>query len=250
MKFIIKLVLIATSIFLLATQNIAIAKSNANKLAKMYGNAIEDASLVEESEISTQLTVLSIDNKKLVWNENNSKILVATWKSQEAYENYVKPYSKTSDNEKYVTWVTAVPEVKEFCQSYEKKKKKSRIDKRLKQYLGLNTTWSYDVFVEMWVSPEDLFRPCTDPEINDATCAVNFGETVPVVKNIKDYKRFYQNLYYSSFRTTNGIVPWTGLGYTYDWANNKTDIGASEFIIVPNGEYEIHKVSTTAEYCQ
>jgi len=176
---------------------------------------------------------------------------VVTWKSQHAYENYIKPYTRTSDQEEFVIWVTAVPEVKEFCKNFAKKKaRQDKLDVRLKKLLGLNNTWNYDVFVEMWVSPNDLFRPCTDPDINDTSCNLNFTDTTPKVKNITDYKRFYQNLYYSSFRATDNIVPWTGLGYTYDWAKNNTDVGMSEFIIVPSGEYEINKVTATAEYCK
>jgi len=244
--------IIAASAMLLIASQPVFAKENLTRLAKLYDKAVDDASLAEDSEISQQLTVISSSNQKLIWNDDNSKVLVATWKSKTAFDQYIAPYNKTSDNEQYVTWVTAVPEVQEFCQAYTQRKKKAgaaKLDKRLKQHLGLNTTWDYDVFVEMWVSPDDLFRPCTDPEITDASCNLNFDDSLPEVKNIKNYKRFYQNLYYSSFRSPNNIVPWAGLGYTYDWANNQTDVGASEFIIVPKGEYEIHRVATTAQYC-
>jgi hypothetical protein len=242
-----------TAALWMIASNTAFAKVNTNKLDKMYTKAVEDANLVEQSEIDNTLTAITPSNADLMWSEDNKKILVATWKSQEAYDKYIKPYSQTSGSEQYVTWVTAVPEVKQFCQTYTSKKKKAvsaRLDRRLKQHLGLNHTWSYDVFVEMWVSPDDLFRPCTDPETTDTSCQLNFGDSVPVVKNIKDYKDFYQNLYYSSFRSAESIVPWTGLGYTYDWANNNTEVGASEFILVPNAPYEIHKVYTTADYCK
>lgn len=248
-----KVALLVVTTLLMSSSHLVLAKDNTNKLTKMYNKAVKDTSLVEADEISTQLTTITPDNNNLVWNEDKSKILVVTWKSQYAYDSFIKPYSNTSDNEKFVTWVTAVPEVKAFCESFVERKKKANLDKlnvRLKKLLGLNHTWNYDVFVELWVSPDDLFRPCTDPEINDSSCDLNFGDNVPVVKNITDYKRFYQNLYYSSFRSADSIVPWSGLGYTYDWAKNNTEVGMSEFIIVPNGGYEINKVSTTAEYCK
>lgn len=248
-----KKTLLLSSILLLSTSHLLSAQDNSARLTKMYKKAVTDASLTEADEISSQLTAITPDNTNLVWNQDKSKILVVTWKSQYAYDNYIKPNSKTSDSEKFVTWVTAVPEVKSFCENFMKKKKKAnqkKLNARLKKLLGLNHSWDYDVFVELWVSPDDLFRPCTDPAINDASCELNFGENTPVVKNITDYKRFYQNLYYSSFRAADSIVPWTGLGYTYDWAKNNTEVGMSEFIIVPSGEYEINKVTTTAEYCK
>ncbi|WDE04785.1 hypothetical protein SG34_026310 [Thalassomonas viridans] len=247
-----KALLLSTTLLMSGSQ-LALAQDNSDRLTKLYHKAVIDASVAEKDEISDQLTAITPDNNKLVWNKEKNKILVVTWKSQYAYENYIKPYNKTSDKEAFVTWVTAVPEVKEFCTNFTEKKKKAnqnKLNTRLKKLLGLNSTWEYDVFVELWVSPDDLFRPCTDPGINDTTCNLNFGESTPTVKNIADYKRFYQNLYYSSFRAADNIVPWTGLGYTYDWARNNTDVGMSEFIIVPSGEYEINKVTTTAEYCK
>ncbi|MCX7068479.1 MAG: hypothetical protein NTW85_12405 [Methylococcales bacterium] len=52
----------------------------------------------------------------------------------------------------------------------------------------------------------------------------------------------------SGFRESAG-VPWTGLGYTYDWGNDDSDIGASDFILMPNAPYQIKQVLTTHEYC-
>jgi len=248
-----KALLLSTATLLMSGSSLVLAKGNTDKLTKMYNKAVKDTSLVEANEVSTELTSITSNNNNLVWNDDHSKILMVTWKSQYAYDNFIKPNTFTSDNEKFVTWVTAAPQVKEFCESFVEKKKKinqEKLDVRLKKLLGLNHIWSYDVFVELWVSPDDLFRPCTDPAINDATCDLDFGDNTPVVKNIVDYKDFYQNLYYSSFRSADGIVPWTGLGYTYDWAENGTEVGMSEFIMVPSAEYEINKVATTAQYCE
>jgi len=44
-------------------------------------------------------------------------------------------------------------------------------------------------------------------------------------------------------------VPWTGLGYTYDWGNPDSEVGASEFILVPGAAYQVKRAVPTAEYC-
>ena len=248
-----KVIITMVSALILSNSIATYAKDNTKKLTRMYNNSVKDAVVAEQEELEYGLTAITPSNDDLIWNEDKSKLLMVTWKSQDTYDNYIAPYTQTSNSEKYVTWVTAVPEVKEFCQRYAKRKKTkntNKLDLRLKQHLGLNHTWNYDVFVELWVSPEDLFRPCTDPDITDSSCKLTFDDSTPVVKNIDNYKQFYQNLYYSSFRSADNIVPWTGLGYTFDWARNKTDVGASEFIMVPSASYEIHKVVTTEEYCQ
>jgi hypothetical protein len=217
-----------------------------------YQLAVSDAALVREKEISQDLVAITDKNSNLIWNADKSKILVVTWKEQSSYEKFFKPNHASSSNPEHATWVTTAPQVQKFCENYLTKHlqaDKAQLDLRLKQYLGLNADWNYDVFIEMWVSPADLFRPCVDPEITDTQCNLQFSEKLPQVKNIPDYVSFYKNLYFKSFRASAG-VPWTGLGYTYDWGNPQSPLGASEFILAPQSEYKIERVISTQDYCQ
>ena len=86
------------------------------------------------------------------------------------------------------------------------------------------------------------------PNIDDTQCDIKVPQQFPSVKNIPDYGYFYKNLYFKSFRESAG-VPWTGLGYTYDWGNKESEVGASEFIVTPHAPYEIKQVLSTHEYC-
>lgn len=224
-------------------------------LAKRYQYAVEDASKVSATEISSRLFALSHSNKQLIWeepDEKDSRVLVVTWKSTPDYEKYVESTNKTSDNANYVTWVTLAPQVQQLCQKYlleNPKATKEDVDLRLKQYLGLKNTWSYDVFVEMWVSPEDMIRPCVDPNVSDKMCNLKFTSKIPKVKNIDNYEAFFKNLYYKSYRFGAG-VPWTGLGYAYDWGSPFSEVGASEYVLVPESKYEIKSVTDTMGYCK
>lgn len=218
----------------------------------LYRHAVADAAFAEKSEITKTLVSITRDNQNLVWSVDGSKILVVTWKARPAYEQFLKPYDKTSENPDYAVWVTAVPQVKRLCAALlaaDPRISKEQVDLRLKQYLGLNPEWQYDVFVEMWVDPEDLFRPCVDPQVDDTTCNLQFGAEAPKVKNIANYRNFYTDLYYKSFRGSAG-VPWTGLGYTYDWGNPESEIGASEYILAPGSPYQIRQAVPTMTYCR
>ena len=101
-------------------------------------------------------------------------------------------------------------------------------------------------FVEFWVRPVDLFRPCPDKEITDGKCDLCFPEgTDPEhIKWINENRisRYYQcDLYYQ--------YPWGQLGYTYDWnPKNKSHFGLSEFIIGANKTIYINRIVTTLEY--
>lgn len=212
-----------------------------------YTRAVTDAAVAEESEINDRLFAIHRDNKVLKWRDN--KVLVVTWKSADDFDKYIKNQTHTSPQENYVTWVTAAPQVQAFCRDFFEQNPQGDLDLRLKQYLGLNANWNYDIFIELWVDPADVFRPCVDPEVDDAGCELQFAaDAKPQVKEIADYPAFYKNLYFKSFRSRPG-VPWTGLGYTYDWGNPHSRVGASEYILRPGAPYEIERPVTTADYC-
>lgn len=227
------------------------APSSQLPVGAAYDHAVDNAALAVGGKITHNLIAITRDNENLVWKD--SKLLVVTWKSQKSYEENLIGKDATSPNEAWVVWVTAAPQVQRLCQDYWRNHPEATIEDvelRLKQYLGLNPDWQYQVFVELWVDPDDLFRPCVDPETTDRSCQLKFDDAKPPkVKEIADYPAFYKNLYFSDFRYAPG-VPWTGLGYTYDWGNMLTIEGASEFIIRPGAPYAIQDAIPTADYCK
>ncbi len=213
-----------------------------------YTRAVNDAAVAEPGEISEQLFAIHSANPALQWRDG--KVLMVTWKSRSSFDANFKNQTQTSAQEKYVTWVTAAPQVQAFCRDFVKNNPDGDLNQRLKQYLGLNPDWQYDVFIELWVDPADVFRPCVDPEIHDNNCQLHFSECpAPQIKKIADYHAFYKDLYFKSFRYRPG-VPWTGLGYTYDWGNPASPVGASEYILSPGSAYRIERVVETTGYCR
>jgi hypothetical protein len=228
---------------LLCASTFIIAACTELPIQQQYQLAVKDAAIVEAGENSNRLWAITAHNPNLIWNADKTRLLVTTWKGRGVYNKFMKD----STHSPVELWVTAAPQVKAFCQSYAHHSDEE-LNLRLKQYLGLAPDRQYDVFIELWVSPDDLFRPCVDPEINDSQCEIEVSKTFPVVANIPDYGLFYSQLYFKSFRASTG-VPWTGLGYTYDWGSPQTRVGASEFILKPDSPYEIKQVMTTREYC-
>lgn len=215
-----------------------------------YAMAVWNASVVDSSDLCDTLIAINKDNPRLIWNSDSSKILMTMWKSLESYEKFYKDDSLTSPSEEYVTWVTTVPQVQNFGRTFiaqDPHADTESVTKRIKQYLGLRPQWNYDIFIEIWVNPSDLFRPCVDPQIDDEGCHLSFSKEIPNVKNIRDYKSFYQELYFNDYRSRPG-TPWTGLGYTYDWGNPENSVGASEFILVPGAKFEVKRIVKTMDY--
>lgn len=126
------------------------------ELPRAYLDAVEDAKIVEPNEIRTNLTAIVASNENLRWEgePGNSRVLTASWKRE--------PYllgDMTADRE---IWVTAVPELKNFCIGYQATG--ANLSLRLEQLLGLPPNNGYKYVIEIWVKPEDLFRPSPDPE--------------------------------------------------------------------------------------
>ena len=202
-----------------------------------YEKAVVDAMVAEESEICSTLVVIKPDNNYLTW--SNGYVLVVTW------TKYCSSYSvdDTISISWGETWVTAVPELKDW---YKKNPVSAdKITLRTEQLLGLPVNSGDSCFVEIWVKPVDLFRPAYDNKIEDKFSGINF----PVNAN-SEYVVWFNNNIISSYYPPDGSnkYPWTRLGYTYDWGNPITKIGLSEFIIKKNSKVIIKSKRSTEDY--
>ena len=207
---------------------------------ELYKLSIINSIYPDSSEICTKLVQINDSNKTLIRKNINGEeyILVCTWKQNVSF------YQKDTvfNTGTYPIWVTTAPELKNRI----KKESPKDVNLRLIQLLGLPPTAQYSYFVEFWVRPVDLFRPCPDKEITDSKCDLCFPEgTDPEhIKWINENRisRYYQcDLYYQ--------YPWGQLGYTYDWnPKNKSNFGLSEFIIGTNKTIYINRIVTTLEY--
>ena len=227
--------LLFASLTLLISCNV-ISQSN----RKLYELSMINSIRPDSSKIYTNLVQINDSNKTLIRKNINGEeyILVCTWKQNVSF--YQKDTIFNTGN--YNIWVTTAPELKERIKSESPKD----TNLRLLQLLGLPPTSTYSYFVEFWVRPVDLFRPCPDSEITDGSCDLCFPEGTPQEHinwiNENRISRYYQCDLYNQY-------PWGQLGYTYDWnLKNKSHVGLSEFIIKTNTIIYVNKIVTTSEY--
>lgn len=214
---------------------------------RQYAEGVGDAAKPQAWEISSNLIAVKKENSDLVWKDINgaSYLLVSSWKADTTYyKNDAK--SGFYNTGKYPIWVTAAPELQQRCQS-KKFGRKEGLDLRLKQLFGMPPGVDKKYFVEFWVRPKDLYRPCPDPEISDTKCGLAFPEAV--TDHHKDWINNQRLMSYFN-PAWDQNYPWTQLGYTYDWnPKNKRHVGLSEFIIGENAEVVVKGFQTTEEYC-
>ncbi|MGD8780086.1 MAG: hypothetical protein PVH88_14115 [Ignavibacteria bacterium] len=219
-----------------------------DSLSILYSKAIQDAKNPEPDEIYDNLLVI-IGNPNLIDTLINGEkyILTVSWKSASTAALY--PDSGIMNTKKWPIWISVVPEVQNKCKEYFEKLTNPNL--RIRQLLGLQPDAQYDYFVEFWVKPADLFRPCPDNETSDSKCGLNLP---PNVTN--EYRRWFNDLravqYVDCYDTTYKQLgwPWTQLGYTYDWnSGNTSNVGVSEFVIPGNKNIYVRRKYKTEEYC-
>lgn len=205
-----------------------------------------------------------------------SRILVASFMSRESYNTYYRD-NLENHQESYALkkslWVTVVPELSWY---FSRRLVCPPSETRLIKALGLNPAMDYEVLLEMWVDPKDLFRPSPDPEITDHESELAArtednqwifpSDRNPFVK-LDDSKMYMDSAWSTpvSFRewfvnraqtiyTTSNPAdpktwgwPWTRLGYTYDWANPFQRFGLSEFILKINPDQNNGEVTVKLE---
>lgn len=205
----------------------------------LYKQSIVNSIYPDSSKIYTDLVRIDPSNKSLIRKSINNEehILVCTWKQNISFYN--KDVLNTGN---WPLWVTTAPELKNRFRAESVKD----TNLRLIQLLGLPPGSKYSYFVEIWVRPQDLFRPCPDKEITDGKCDLCFpsGTDADHIKWINENRisRYYQCELYNQY-------PWGQLGYTYDWnPDNKSHVGLSEFIIGANKTVYINRIVPTNEY--
>lgn len=216
------------------------------ELERRFRAAVSDAEIAEPSEISDKLTIIDPSNSNLVWDEATGRVLVATWTSWNGYDNLVGQETTTTRE----TWVTAVPEMQNFCKAYVPTSDVP-LTLRLEQLLGLPANNGKNRIVQLWVPAADLFRPSPDPEITDNIAQLEMPEP-SAFPSQQDYEfsRDWFNLQRSlSYDPKNGY-PWTRLGYTYDWGNQASEVGLSEFVVWAKTTVKVESVTQNADYCQ
>ena len=232
-------------------------------LWKEYEQAVAAAKYPTPQHVSRNLVPITTFTPGLVWDEKHEKVLMGTWTKAKYYPG-TPPYETPLGAQ---TWLTAVPFLQQFCRKTGLQGDALRL--RIAQRLGIPPDSTNDVIVQMWIDPHTFFRPCPDPEINDAECQVNLtagpvdtaapcpwaaalidqlsGKFVTVAQSQLEWTCSNWTSSYPPGEPRKSY-PWTALGYTYDWGG-KDFYGESEFVAFKDTPVVIESITTTDAYC-
>lgn len=221
---------------------ISISAQVPDSITNIYTKAIYEAMSPSPAKVCDTLIAINSLNKNLERKtvKGVEYILMVAWKDDTV--RYEPDSGRVYNTQKWPVWVTPAPQLLQRM-SHTKPKD---VNLRLEQLIGLPPNSGYKYFIEFWVQPRDLYRPCLDSQIADSTCGLWFPKyTDP------DYINWVNELRANSYSNCELLkqYPWTQLGYTFDWSSaNKSNVGLSEFIISKYSNVIINKFYTTEEY--
>ncbi|MCM1461438.1 MAG: hypothetical protein NC084_01850 [Bacteroides sp.] len=197
----------------------------------LYESAVRDAAFADEDEILPLVSLVERD-EMTTWRDG--KVLLLTW------HNY--PDSYPEGENVTVTWGPVWTFTDKEIASYgDELSKADDPEMRLKQLIAFAPDSEHSTVTGFWVSPENVKRPAyqNDPTVGNMTTAL--GENVD-----EEFKAWFdENILWSYYY---GEFPWTRLGYTYDWADNGTEYGLTEFIVESGAEVTVEFTETTSEF--
>jgi hypothetical protein len=194
-------------------------------------------------------------------------VTVVTWKNggrwKSTYPGAVpgKTFPTTDD-----IWVVVGDSLRNFCRSYRQSHNPDtkELTLRLNQHMGLPPTNDADTFIELTVDPSNkpgakvtLFRPCVASSTESPSCGL---PDLPKASEVWDNnsqstptQEWLLRNYYATY-SYGKPYPWTGLGYTFDWArksdsNDFERYGESEFVIPKRTSVHFYSATSTSDYC-
>lgn len=243
----------------------------------LYYWSLIDTQTAAQNEISRSLLAIvpgpdPVNHRQLAGDDirwqgepGNSPLLVIAFMSRTSYQNYYQQHLENNPGEDYILqkslWVTVVPELKNrFMRRIKSMNACPPAPERVHQILGLNPAYDYEVLLEFWISPRDLFRPTPDPEIQDHEGELAYPDTngnwifprdmnpflklddsVVYMDSAWSQPMSFRDWFVNRAETIYAVGddsdlstwgwPWTRLGYTYDWGNPLNPTGLSEFLI-------------------
>ena len=196
----------------------------------------------------------------LVALESGKPVTLVSWVRNDELAEYRSAKAAPRD-----LWVTVVPHLKDFCRDYaaEHEPEPEELSLRLEQRLGLPPGANKAAFVEFTLQNPNafdrktLFRPCGDPRTNTTVCNT---EAEPAFDQIKPpdlpQRYWFLQKYHESYAHSEPYqYPWTGAGYTFDWATHGggdqefVRWGESEFVVPKGAPIIVRWVADTVAYC-
>ena len=215
-------------VFLMSCSNESPALTNEQLLHNAYLDSIEAT-----SEKIRPLVCLNKSDNRTIWKED--KVLLFTFhRFPSSYPDGQEVTFSWGES-----WLCSLKEYEKWYLDNQNNIKDPLL--RTKQVLGMSDESKNTYISSMWFDPKDVQRPAY---ITDVTKQMELGFAEG---ETEEYKNWFASQYYYSYDVAK--LPWTRLGYTYDWNKEAKDrYGLTEFIAWKGTTVTVDKTLTVEEF--
>ena len=210
--------------------------SDGKALATLYQAAIHDAAVYDPAHRATLRAIAG----------DQVTATVVTWARVQDAEREFALGEVTLAHD---TWVTLDGDVRDRCRRFDRGDE-ARLNTRLQQLLGLAPMPEARLFVTFRAPVAAIFRPCPDPDVTRTTCDRGAFPTGVSV----EHEAWIAGQMVTSYRLADpadplGGRPFTGLGYTYDWAPRSNHVGPAEYVVRAGTSVSVVAREASSAYC-
>ncbi|MBP3737854.1 MAG: hypothetical protein J6I72_02225 [Muribaculaceae bacterium] len=202
-------------------------------LEAQLAEAVADAQKLDSTKIAHDLMPIRKDYPGLEWAnfEGHDMVLVATLVDSTRLKRFFGQEGVYPIDRETGTWISIPADWKKQLNKFEGLDSVAA-HMRMVQLYGLAPDCDFDIIVLFFADPKGMFRPAHDPDITTTSAGLDF----PAYANEKytvgetNFREWYRYSVASAYEDDSPL-PWSQLGYTYDWHEGAQRQGLSEYIV-------------------
>ena len=221
-------------------------------LSAQLAQAIKAAQYPDSSKVCHNLMPISTDVPGQEWSTVDGKnmVLLVTLVDSSRLQRFFSGQGAYRIDRETGTWATIPAEWKLHADAF-RGLDSVAAHMRMLQLYGLSPDCDYNIMVQFYADPDWMFRPAYTPDIRATESALDFpayadenyrvGET-----NFREWFRYSLSQAYED----DSPLPWTQLGYTYDWHPGDSHVGLSEYIVTHHSLIQVKSYQSEWAFIQ
>ena len=195
--------------------------------------AIEDAKVLDSSEIVNDLMPIRKDYPGEEWAnfDGTDMVLVVTLVDSSRLQRFFGRDDVYRIDREMGTWVSLPSDWANRSAAFEGLDSVGAHMRMIQMY-GMSPDCNFNIMVYFYADPTYMFRPAHDPDITTTTVGLEFPAYANENYKVGDtnFREWFRYSYESAYEDDSPL-PWTQLGYTYDWHEGADPKGLSEYIV-------------------
>ena len=214
--------------------------------------AIEDAKQLDSTKISHNLMPIKKGTPGQEWATFDGKdmVLVMTLVDSSRLARFFGGDGVYRIDRELGTWVSLPADWAARKDAYEGLDSVAAHMRMIQMY-GLSPDCDYNIMVQFYADPAYMFRPAHDPDITTTSAGLEFPAYANEKYKVGDtnFREWYRLSVASAFEDDSPL-PWTQLGYTYDWHKGADHHGVSEYIVTDQALIKVKSYESEWSFIQ